>query len=234
MELKLRFAKSNIKFVRKAQAYGVPVGQQVKPSSMTSKLGLERPGHKYIKRENLGNGKYRYIYDEAQGQRAPSDKDTVAMVGDFKNALEQDPNFRRYARHLDDSDYRNVGRAMIARGEEVTPDSFVQEMSNLQQTLGTKVSEYLPVAVAAKEYKRMFSMAGSRTSEYNKKLSESMQQQQMNMKEVQASGMNYLNAQGFAPEKIQQFRQDPKQLKELIGRLQSTYNNFSRGNYQSE
>lgn len=164
-----------IHFVRKAQSYGVPKAQQVKSSSQNSTLGLERPGHKYIKRENLGNGKYKYIYQEAKGAKAPSEKDTLAMVEDMKSAVAQDKGFKRYSRYFEQKDFSNAATAIDARGEDVTPESFIQELSNLKNMLGTKVSEYLPAGVAVKEYKQQLNMAGSRTTEYNKKLTASLE-----------------------------------------------------------
>ena len=163
------------RFVRKAQSYGVPKAQQVKGTSQTSTLGLERPGHKYIKRENLGNGKYKYIYEEAKGAKAPSDKDMLAMAEDMKNAVVQDKGFKRYSRYFEQKDFSNAATAIDARGEDVTPESFVQELTNLKNMLGTKVSEYLPAGVAVKEYKQMLNMAGNRTTEYNKKLTTSLE-----------------------------------------------------------
>ncbi len=162
-----------IRFVRKAQSYGVPKAQQVKATSQHSTLGLERPGHKYIKRENLGNGKYKYIYEEAKGSKAPSDKDMLAMVDDMKASVAQSKEFKRYSRYFEQKDYSNAATAIDARGEEVTPEAFTQELTNIKGVLGTKVSEYLPAGVAAKEYKQMFNMAGNRTTEYNAKLQNS-------------------------------------------------------------
>lgn len=163
-----------IRFVRKAQSYGVPKAQQVKSSSQNSVIGLERPGHKYIKRENLGNGKYKYIYDEAKGSKAPSDKDMLAMVDEMKAMVAQDKGFKRYSKYFEQKDYSNAATAIDARGEDVTPEAFVKELTNLKGVLGTKVSEYLPAGVAVKEYKKMFNMAGNRTTEYNTKLTESL------------------------------------------------------------
>jgi len=153
------------------------------------------------------------------------------MVEDFRTALSQDKHFKRYAKYFGPSDYSNATQAISARGEDVTPESFIQELGNLTRVLGTKVSPYLPVAVAAKEYKQMLNMAGSRTTEYNTKVTGAIQSQQMNMKQARASGMSALEAQGFTDDQVQQFKQSPNKLKELIGRLQSTYNNFSQGNY---
>lgn len=169
-----------IRFVRKAQSYGVPAAEQVKGTStkMTSIYGLERPGHKYIKRENMGNGKYKYIYEDAKGAKAPSDKDTLAMADDMKAAVAQDKGFKRYSRYFEQKDFSNAATAIDARGEDVTPESFIQELTNLKGLLGTKVSEYLPAGVAVKEYKQQLNMAGNRTTEYNKKLTESLQNSQ--------------------------------------------------------
>lgn len=164
-----------IRFVRKAQSYGVPVSQQVKGTSAKSTIGLERPNHKYIKRENLGNGKYRYIYEQAKGAKAPSDKDQLAMVDDMKNAVSQSKEFKRYSKYFEQKDFSNAAQAISARNEEITPESFVQELTNLKNMLGTKVSEYLPAGVAVKEYKQQLNMAGNRTTEYNKKLTKSLQ-----------------------------------------------------------
>lgn len=163
-----------IRFVRKAQSYGVPAAQQVKPTSAKSTLGMERPGHKYIKRENLGNGKYKYIYDQAKGSKAPSDKDMLAMVDEMSAAVAQDKEFKRYSRYFEQKDYSNAATAIDARGEDVTPEAFVQELTNIKGVLGTKVSEYLPAGVAVKEYKTMLNMAGNRTTEYNTKLTNSL------------------------------------------------------------
>lgn len=167
-----------IRFVKKSTSYGVPKGQQVKSTSQHSTLGLERPGHKYIKRENLGNGKYKYIYDEAKGAKAPSDKDTLAMVEDMKSGVAQSKEFKRYSKYFRQENYSNAATAIDARGEDVTPEAFVNELTNLKATLGTKVSEYLPAGVAVKEYQQMLNMAGSRTSEYNRKLKETLDKQQ--------------------------------------------------------
>jgi hypothetical protein len=163
-----------VRFVRKAQSYGVPKGQQVKGTSAKSTIGLERAGHKYIKRENLGNGKYKYIYEEAKGSKAPSDKDMRAMVDEMKANVSQSKEFKRYSKYFEQKDYSNAATAIDARGEDVTPEAFTQELTNLKGALGTKVSEYLPAGVAVKEYRSMLNMAGSRTTEYNKKLTESL------------------------------------------------------------
>lgn len=163
-----------IRFVRKAQSYGVPPSKQVKGTSAKSTIGLERPGHKYIKRENLGNGKYKYIYEEAKGSKAPSDKDMLAMVDEMKANVAQNKEFKRYSKYFEQKDYSNAATAIDARGEDVTPEAFTQELTNLKGMLGTKVSEYLPAGVAVKEYRQMLNMAGSRTTEYNTKLTNSL------------------------------------------------------------
>jgi hypothetical protein len=168
---------NNVTFLRKANTYGVPKGKQVKPKSSNSQLGLERKGHKYIKRENAGDGTYRYIYDEAKGNKAPSDKDMLQMVEDFQNAVSQDKKYRRYSKHFDSSDYNGAAKAMLDRGEEVLPESIISELDLMTTNLGTKVSEYLPAAVAAKEYKKMFNMALNRTTEYNQKIQASTGEQ---------------------------------------------------------
>jgi hypothetical protein len=135
-----------------------------------SRLGLERPSHKYIKRENLGNGEYKYIYQDAKGKSAPSPKDTEAMVDDFISSLSTDKVFKKYAGYFDTKDFTNVASAIMARGEDATPQAFLAEMQNANKVLGTKVSRFLPTGVAVKEYKKLFSMAGSRTTEYNNKI----------------------------------------------------------------
>ncbi len=141
-----------------------------------SRLGLERPTHKYIKRENLGNGKYKYIYEEAKGKSAPSPKDTEALVEDFASSLSMDKVFKKYAGYFDTKDYVNVAGAIMARGEDATPEAFANEMKLATQALGTKASRFLPTGVAAKEYKKLFTMAGSRTSQYNEKISKVQQE----------------------------------------------------------
>jgi len=224
MNLKTLAEKHNLKFVRKAQSYGVPASQQAKPSSASSKLGLERPGHKYIKRENLGNGKYRYIYDEAKGTKAPSSKDTEMMIGDFKSAVSQDRNYKRYAPYFFDSDYHNVGTALLARGEEVTPESIVQEMNNLKATLGTRVSEYLPAGVAANEYRRMFSMAGTRTTEYNAKLKETLDNKKMAQETKTNDKLSQLKAAGLNDQTLMDLKQNPRKINDLIDKLKSFAN----------
>lgn len=163
-----------IRFVRKAQSYGVPKTQQVKPTSAKSTFGLERPGHKYVKRENLGNGKYKYIYEEAKGAKAPSDKDMLAMVDEMKASVAQSKEFKRYSKYFEQKDYSNAATAIDARGEDVTPEAFTKELENLKGMLGTKVSEYLPAGVAVKEYKQMLNMAGNRTTDYNTRLTNSL------------------------------------------------------------
>ncbi len=221
--------KNNISFVRKAQSYGVPPSKQVKPTASTSMstFGLERPGHKYIKRENMGNGKYKYIYEEAKGKKAPSDKDTLAMVEDFKAALSQDKQFKRYTKYFTQSDYSNATQAIAARGEDVTPESFVQELGNLTQVLGTKVSLYLPVAVAAREYKGMFSMAGSRTTEYNKKLTDSLGQQQLKAATGSDNNLAQLKAAGINDQQLGEFKKNPRKIKDLMDNLKRTYDSFA-------
>lgn len=224
MGLKDLILKNNIKFVRKAQSYGVPATKQVKPSSAQSKLGLERPGHKYIKRENLGNGKYKYIYDQAQGTKTPSSKDTELMIDDFKNALAQDQRYKRYQGYFSPSDYHNIGRALLARGTDVTPESVIEEMNNLDSALGTKVSQYLPAGVAADEYKRMFNMAGSRTSEYNSKLKQTIGQQQISQETKANADLSRLKAAGFNEQALLDLKQNPRKIKELIDNLKSFAN----------
>jgi len=221
------FTRSNIKFVKKAQSYGVPKTQQVKGTSAGSSLGLERPGHKYIKRENLGNGKYRYIYEQSQGKKAPSDKDMLAMVDDFKGVLSQDKQFKRYTKYFNMSDYSNATKAIAARGEDVTPESFVQELGNLSQVLGTKVSPYLPVAVSAKEYKQMLNMAGSRTTEYNKKLQDALGQQQISAASQSDNSLAQLKASGINDQQLNEFRKNPRKIKDLMDKLKRTYDSFT-------
>lgn len=152
---------NNIQFVRKAKGH--------MPSS-TSRLGLERPSHKYIKRENLGNGKYKYIYEDAKGKSAPSSKDTEALAQDFASSISMDKVFMKYAGYFDTKDYVNVAGAIMARGEDATPEAFMTEMQYASQALGTKVSKFLPTGVAAKEYKKLWTLAGNRTTEYNAKI----------------------------------------------------------------
>jgi len=219
--------KDNISFVRKAQSYGVPKAQQVKGTSTKSTLGMERPGHKYIKRENLGGGKYKYIYEQSQGKKAPSYKDTLAMVEDFKSAVSQDKQYKRYVKYFDRSDYSNATQAISARGEDVTPESFLSELDNLTQVLGTKVSPYLPVAVAAKEYKGMLNMAGSRTSEYNKKLTDSLGQQQISAATRTDNNLAQLKAAGINDQQLGEFKKNPGKIKELMDNLKRTYDSFA-------
>lgn len=213
--------------MKKAQGYGVPKSQQVKPSSAKSTLGMERPGHKYIKRENLGNGKYRYIYEQSQGKKAPSEKDTLAMVEDFKAAVSQDKQFKRYAKYFDRSDYTNATQAISARGEDVTPEAFVQELGNITQVLGTKASPYLPVAVAAKEYKKMLGMAGNRTTEYNRKLQDALGQQQVRAASNTDANLSRLKAAGINDQQLNEFRNNPRKIKELMDSLKTTYDSFA-------
>lgn len=219
--------KDNVQFVKKAQSYGVPKTQQVKGTSARSTLGLERPGHKYIKRENLGGGKYRYIYEQSQGKKAPSDKDTLAMVEDFKMALSQDKQYKRYSRYFDRSDYSNATKAISARGEDVTPESFIAELGNISQVLGTKVSPYLPVAVAAKEYKTMFNMAGNRTTEYNNKLTKELGQQQMSAATQSDNNLAQLKASGINDQQLNEFKNNPRKIKDLMDKLKRTYDSFA-------
>jgi hypothetical protein len=219
--------KDNVQFVKKAQSYGVPKTQQVKGTSARSTLGLERPGHKYIKRENLGGGKYRYIYEQSQGKKAPSDKDTLAMVEDFKMAVSQDKQYKRYAKYFDRSDYSNATKAIAARGEDVTPDSFLSELDNLTQVLGTKVSPYLPVAVAAKEYKTMFNMAGNRTTEYNNKLKGDLDKQQISAASRSDNNLAQLKAAGINEQQLNEFKKNPRKIKDLMDKLKRTYDSFA-------
>jgi len=219
--------KDNIQFVKKAQSYGVPKTQQVKATSQRSTLGLERPGHKYIKRENLGNGQYRYIYEQSQGKKAPSDKDTLAMVEDFKMALSQDKQYKRYSKYFDRSDFSNATKAIAARGEDVTPDSFLKELDNITQALGTKVSPYLPVAVAAKEYKTMFNMAGNRTTEYNSKLKDNLGQQEISAASRSDQTLSTLRAAGINDQQLNEFKKNPRKIKDLMDKLKRTYDSFA-------
>jgi hypothetical protein len=158
----MKISLNNIKFVRKAQ---------MGTASASSRLGLERPTHKYIKRENLGNGEYKYIYEDAKGKSAPSSKDTEAMVADFTTSLSRDKMFKKYAQYFDAKDYTNVAGAIMARGKDATPQAFLTEMQYANKLLGHKTSRFLPTGVAAKEYKKLFSQAGNRVSEYNAKIS---------------------------------------------------------------
>ena len=221
------FILDNVRFVRKSQSYGVPKTQQVKATSAKSTLGLERAGHKYIKRENLGGGKYRYIYEQSKGTKKPSDKDTLTMVEDFKSALSQDKQFKRYSKYFTQADYSNATQAISARGEDVTPESFIQELDNLNQVLGTKVSPYLPVAVAAKEYKTMLNMAGSRVSEYNKKLTDAIGQQKLNEASSTDANLNRLKSAGITDQQLNEFRNNPRKIKELIDNLMTVQNSFA-------
>lgn len=219
--------KDNIQFVKKAQSYGVPKTQQVKGTSAKSTLGMERPGHKYIKRENLGGGQYRYIYEQSQGKKAPSDKDTLAMVEDFKMAVSQDKQYKRYAKYFDRSDYSNATKAIAARGEDVTPDSFLSELDNMTQVLGTKVSPYLPVAVAAKEYKGMFNMAGSRTTEYNNKMQKELDSRQISAGTRADNNLAQLKAAGINEQQLAEFKNNPRKIKDLMDKLKRTYDSFA-------
>ena len=160
------YIKDNITFVRKAG--GQTPGMADKMSR--NRFGLERPSHKYIKRENLGNGEYKYIYEDAKGKASPSQKDTEALVADFSGSIAQDKVFKKYAPYFDAKDYTNVAQAIMARGDDATPQAFLTEMQYANKALGHKASRYLPTSVSAKEYKKLFSTAGSRTSEYNSKI----------------------------------------------------------------
>lgn len=224
MSLRIR---SNVKFVKKAQSYGVPKAQQVKPTGAKTQLGMERPGHKYIKRENLGNGKYRYIYDVAQGTKAPSDKDMLAMVEEFKGAVAQDKRYKRYSQYFSPSDYSNATQAIFARGEDATPEAFLQELDNITQVLGTKVSPYLPAATAARGYKQMLNMAGSRTTEYNKKLKDSISQQQVGAASRTDANLARLRSAGLTDQQLNEFRKNPRKIQELMDSLKTTYDSFS-------
>ena len=175
----------------------------------------------------MGGGKYRYIYEQSQGKKAPSDKDTLAMVEDFKSALSQDKQYKRYSKYFDRSDYSNATQAISARGEDVTPESFLSELDNLTQVLGTKVSPYLPVAVAAKEYKGMLNMAGNRTTEYNKKLTDSLGQQGLKAAQKTDSDLAQLKAAGLTDQKLNEFRKNPRKMKELMNNLKRTYENLA-------
>jgi len=223
----MKILLNNVSFVRKAQSYGVPKTQQVKGTSAKTTLGLERPGHKYIKRENMGGGKYRYIYEQSQGKKAPSDKDTLAMVEDFKGALAQDKQYKRYSKYFDRSDFSNATQAMAARGEDVTPESFLSELDNLTQVLGTKVSPYLPVAVAAKAYKTMFNMAGSRTTEYNNKLKGDLDKQQLSAASRSDNTLAQLKAAGINEQQLGEFKKNPRKIKDLMDKLKTTYDSFA-------
>ncbi len=163
----MKILLNNITFVKKAVKT---------PGTGGSRLGMERPSHKYIKRENLGNGQYKYIYEDAKGKSAPSQKDTEALVADFSGSIAQDKMFAKYSKYFDAKDYTNVAQAIMARGDDATPESFMTEMQYANKALGHKVSRYLPTSVAAKEYKKLFTMAGSRTSEYNDKISKVKQE----------------------------------------------------------
>jgi hypothetical protein len=158
----MKILLNNITFVKKAVKT---------PGTGGSRLGMERPSHKYIKRENLGNGQYKYIYEDAKGKSAPSQKDTEALVADFSSSIAQDKLFKKYAPYFDASDYTNVAGAIIARGEDATSQAFLKEMQYANKLLGHKASRFLPTVVAAKEYRKLFSLAGKRTSEYNDKIS---------------------------------------------------------------
>lgn len=219
--------KDNIQFVKKTQSYGVPKAQQVKGASAKSTLGMERPGHKYIKRENLGGGKYRYIYELSQGKKAPSDKDTLAMVEDFKMAVSQDKQYKRYAKYFDRSDYSNATKAIAARGEDVTPESFLSELDNMTQILGTKVSLYLPAAVAAKEYKGMFNMAGNRTTEYNNKMQKELNKREISSASRSDQTLATLRAAGINDQQLNEFKSNPRKIKDLMDKLTRTYNSFA-------
>jgi hypothetical protein len=152
-------------FVRKAET--------TKPMSLkspTSRLGMERPQHKYIKRVNRGDGTFKYIYEESSGKKSPSSKDNEMMIQEFRNAMIEDKKYKKFVKYFDLPVYNNVALALDMRGEEVTPESFIKEMTNAEGILGVKVSPYLPTSSAAREYKNLFAEAGDRPSSYNKKI----------------------------------------------------------------
>lgn len=165
---------TNYIFVRKA------VGNSEPPSlkSPTSPIGLERPNHKYIKRKDLGNGKYKYIYEETTGKKAPNSKDNEMMIQEFRAAMNENKQWKRYVKYFSLPDYNNVAQALDMRGEEITPESFVGELENAKQHLGVKASEYLPLVSSAKEFKNLFAEAGDRPNSYNKKISEIIKNKQ--------------------------------------------------------
>jgi len=168
---------TNFIFVRKAQG----VQGKVDPPSLkspTSALGIERPNHKYIKRQDLGNGKYKYIYEESKGKKAPNSKDNEMMVQEFRSAMSENKQWKRYVKYFSLPDYNNVAQALDQRGEDITPESFVNELENAKQHLGVKASEYLPIASSAREFKKMFAEAGDRPASYNKKIMGTKNQQE--------------------------------------------------------
>lgn len=164
---------TNFIFVRKAQKVDSP-----SLKSPGSAWGIERPNHKYIKRKDLGNGRYRYFYEETSGKKAPSYKDNEMMIQEFRSAMSEDKQWKRYVKYFSMSDYNNVAQALDQRGEEITPESFVNELGNAKQHLGVKASEYLPVMSSAREFKNLFNEAGDRPASYNKKISEVIKNQQ--------------------------------------------------------
>lgn len=158
---------TNYIFVRKA------VGAKSESPSLkspTSPIGLERPNHKYIKRKDLGNGKYKYIYEETTGKKAPSSKDNEQLVNDMRNAMSEDKQWKRYIKYLSLPDYNNLSGVIDLQGKDITPESFVEELNNIKNYSGVQMSDYLPVQSSAKELKNTISLAGDRPNEYIKKL----------------------------------------------------------------
>ena len=161
---------TNFIFVRKAQG----VQGKVDPPSLkspTSALGIERPNHKYIKRQDLGNGKYKYIYEESKGKKVPNSKDNEMMVQEFRAAMSENKQWKRYVKYFSLPDYNNLSQVLEMQGKEITSESFIEELDNIKQHLGVKASEYLPIASSAKEIKNTINIAGDRPSEYIKRLS---------------------------------------------------------------
>lgn len=158
---------TNFIFVKKAQKVDPP-----SLKSPNSVLGLQRPSHKYIKRVNKGDGTFKYIYEETTGKKAPNSKDNEQMIQDMRNAMSENKQWKRFVKYFSLPDYNNITQALDQRGEEITPESFVNELENAKQHLGVKASEYLPIASSAKEFKNLFVEAGDRPTSYNKKISE--------------------------------------------------------------
>lgn len=213
----IKLDKKNVRFVKKAE-YGVPISQQVKPSSHGS-LGIPRSMHKYIKRENLSSGQHKYIYDDAKGSKAPPDKDMKAMVEEFRTIMQSDKDWKKFADYFDDSDLNNISNAMNVRGDEITPENFMLELNNAKSALGSRVNEFLPRSVIVKEYKKLFEIAGNRPSEYNKKIEEGMTKKQLTEEQEMSMDFNNLMGMGFNEEQINEFRRNPKKIKDAIEKL---------------
>jgi hypothetical protein len=214
-----------IVFVKKSNRYDADI--DVSSLKNHSAIGVERANHKYIKRENLGNGQYRYIYEQSKGNKTPSSKDSELMIEDFKNIMNSDNNWRRFVKYFDYADFSNITQALSSRGVDITPESFIEELNNVKNYLGVKVSNYIPTQISADEYKKMFSLAGSRPSEYNKIITNSLENgNKNNLTEINAS-IKLLNQFGFDENKLSELMKDPKKIKEIINIMQDVYNNIS-------